>query len=202
MLDGYMRGVFARAVRPIVILLHEVHPLWLSMIGLLFGLGAAVAAGYQLYGLAFALWIINRIFDGLDGGVARYSNRQSDMGGYIDILLDFVIYAAVPIGVVVGQPSSLGYFMLALLLASFYVNSASWMYLSALLEKRALGADAQGERTSVTMPAGLIDGSATIVFFSVFILFPQWYIWVYGLMTFLVMVTVIQRLPWAAKHLD
>lgn len=35
---------------------------------------------------------------GIDGLVARVSGQQTDFGGYLDILCDFVVYAAIPIG--------------------------------------------------------------------------------------------------------
>lgn len=44
------------------------------------------------------------------------------------------------------------------MLAVFFVNSAGLFQLSALLEKKGAGAKARGESTSVTMPAGLIEG--------------------------------------------
>jgi hypothetical protein len=87
------------------------------------------------------------------------------------------------------------------MLATFYVNAASWMYLSAILEKRAAGAQAQGEQTSVTMPSGIIGGTETIIFYTIFIVLNQWYVWLFGVMTILVLFTIIQRLIWAAKHL-
>jgi phosphatidylglycerophosphate synthase len=163
-------------------------------VALLFGLLAAGALVYQLYWLAFIAWFFNRAFDALDGVVARLQGSQSDFGGYLDILVDFVVYAIIPLGLVIGQPSAANYVALALLLSVFYVNAASWMYLAAILEKRALGAVAHGEQTSVTMPAGIIGGTETILFYSAFILFPAWTIWLFGLMALLTALTILQRL--------
>ena len=90
---------------------------------------------------------------------------------------------------------------LALLLSSFYVNAASWMYLSAVLEKRSVGAAARGETTSVTMPSGLIEGTETILFYALFLLFPGSLPLLFGAMSLLVWLTVGQRLIWALRHL-
>lgn len=202
MFDNTMRQVKEAAFRPFAVLFRRVPPVVLTLIALLFGLLAAEALVYQLYWVAFIAWFLNRAFDALDGVVARIQGSQSDFGGYLDILLDFVVYAILPIGLVLGQPSTAGYVALALMLAVFYVNGASWMYLSAILEKRAAGAQAQGEQTSVTMPAGLIGGTETIVFFSAFIIFHTWYVGLFALMSILVIMTILQRLVCAAKHLD
>lgn len=201
MLDIYMREIKEMVFQPLAWQLRAFHPLWFTFLGLLFGVGAAVAAVYQLYLLAFAGWIISRIFDGLDGGVARHTNRQSDLGGYLDIMIDHAVYASIPVGIVIGDPSPVGCLILALLLSSFYINGASWMYLSAILEKRAAGAAVRGEKTSVTMPEGLIGGTETILFYSAFLLWPQWYPWLFGAMAILVAITIIQRIPWAVREL-
>ena len=179
--------------------LGGVSPLWLSLIGLLFGAATAVVLVYRLYSIAFVLWFFNRVFDGLDGTVARMSATQSDLGGYVDILVDFVVYALIPIGLVWGRPSAPGFNALIFLLATYYVNAASWMYLSAILEKRSLS---QAEKlTTVNMPPGLIGGAATILFYSLFIVLPQFSVQLFTLMGILVLVTILQRLWWAKGNL-
>jgi phosphatidylglycerophosphate synthase len=202
MFDNKMRQVKETAFRPFAVWFQRVPPVILTLISLLFGLLVFVALLYQLYWLAFIAWFFNRAFDALDGVVARMAGRQSDFGGYLDILVDFVVYSIIPIGLVLAQPSSAGYVVLAFMLAVYYVNAASWMYLSAILEKRAAGARIQGEQTSVTMPAGIIGGTETIILYGLFIIFHNWYIWLFGLMTALVAITIVQRLVWAVKHLN
>lgn len=49
-------------------------------------------------------------------------------------------------------------------------QSASWMYLAAILEKRP--DQARTALTTITMPAGLIGGTKTIMFYGLFILWP------------------------------
>jgi hypothetical protein len=87
-------------------------------------------------------------------------------------MLDFLVYAGIPLAMAWAN-ASLAY-ACALLLAAFYVNSASWMYLSALLEKHGHGASERGEPTSVSMPSGVVEGGETIVFYSLMILIPAW----------------------------
>ncbi|MEZ4605660.1 MAG: hypothetical protein R2865_02330 [Deinococcales bacterium] len=84
------------------------------------------------------------------------------------------------------------------LLSSFYINAASWMYLAALLEKRAV----KHSLTSIIMPAGLIEGAETILFFSLFMLFPEHLYQLFSLMATLVIITVIQRLWWVFRRLS
>ena len=201
MFDNQMRRVKDAAFAPAGRLFGRFSPLLLTGLGLLFGVITAVFLAYQLYPWALLAWLLNRSFDALDGVVARQQGRQSDFGGYLDIVADFLVYAIVPLGLVLGRPSEAGYILLAILLTSFYVNAASWIYLAAILEKRNAGANAQGAETTIIMPAGLVGGTETLLFFLLMLLFPGWYLWVFGVMAALVALTVIQRLIWAWRAL-
>jgi hypothetical protein len=75
------------------------------------------------------------------------------------------------------------------------------MYLAALFEKRSTGAAAGGELTAVTMPAGLIEGAETVVFFTLFLLFPGAIVPLFSLMAALVLFTAGQRVAWAIRRL-
>lgn len=201
MFDQQMRRVKDAAFAPIGRLFGRFSPLALTGVALLFGVGTAVFLFYQLYPWALLAWLLNRSFDALDGVVARQQARQSDFGGYLDTVADFLVYALVPVGLALGRPSAAGMILLPILLTSFYVNAASWMYLAAILEKRGAGAKARTEETTITMPAGLVGGTETILFFLAFILFPGWYPWLFGLMAALIGLTIIQRLYWAWRHI-
>lgn len=181
--------------------IRRIHPITITILAAIIGLAAALAAWQNAYLAALALWVVNRVLDGLDGTVARLTGRQSDLGGYLDIVLDHVVYAAIPLGIALASGSSAGFVALALLLSSFYINGASWMYLAALLEKRAAGAKAHGELTTVTMPAGLIEGAETILFYTIFLLFPGAFTPLALLMAVLVLFTAGQRVAWARGQL-
>lgn len=202
MIDKALRIPKEQVLTPIAARwLHDVHPNVVSLAGFGIGVAAAGAVWQQWYGWGLALWIANRVVDGLDGTAARVHGKQSELGGYLDILLDTLIYALIPSAIVLGMPSQAGWLSLLFLLISFYLNAASWMYLAALLEKRRLGAAAQGELTTVTMPTGLIEGTETVVFFTLFLLFPAAHVWLFSLMGLLVFATVAQRFRWTVQHL-
>ncbi len=181
--------------------LRRIHPTTVTVLAAVVGLAAAVAVWQGAYLPALALWAVNRVLDGLDGTLARITNQQSDLGAYLDIVLDHVVYTAIPLGLALAAGTSEAFLALSLLLASFYINGASWMYLAALIEKRHAGAVAQGELTTVTMPGGLIEGAETVFFYSLFLLFPGALVPLFGLMAALVLITAGQRVPWAIRHL-
>ena len=200
MFDSSLRRFKDRVGPPLAQRMSRVSPMFISMLALVVGLLATYAAYKGQYIWAFAFWILNRLLDGLDGLIARLHDRQSDFGGYVDILTDFVVYAALPIGLVVGSPSIERYLALAFMLASFYVNTASWMYLAAILEKRA--AHDPDTQTTIVMPAGIIGGFETIIAYGIFLLFPAFITILFSIFAALVFITIIQRLIWAHKHLS
>jgi phosphatidylglycerophosphate synthase len=199
--DHLLRGVKDRLLAPLALQLSGVPPNLLTLLAFAFGIAAAGAAMRARWGLGLGLWVLNRITDGLDGAVARAAGRQTDFGGYLDILLDCIVYAAIPVGFAI-QTTDHTVLLLALVMeATFFVNACSWMYLSAVFEKRASGARATGELTTVTMPPAIVAGFETVIFFSLFYLFPGHLAALFGIMSVLVCVNIIQRLVWARRVL-
>lgn len=171
---------------------------WACAIGLL----SAISASLGLYRWALLAWLLNRFLDGLDGTLARVTGRQSDWGGYQDIVLDHLVYASLPLGIALASGNIQVYQACALLQACYFVNTISWCYLSALLEKRKHGSQTQQEMTSVTMPAAVIEGSETLLFFTLFLLFPKYAAPLFLLKAGLVSVGVWQRWVFARRCLQ
>ncbi len=202
MFDDVLRALKDRLLHPVALAVGRVvSPNVLTWLAAVVGVGAAVAAAQRHYSLALVCWLANRVLDGLDGSVARATGQQTDFGGYLDIVLDFVVYAAVPLGLVHGSGDRAVAVAGVALVGSFLVNGASWMYLAAILERRGQGVASTGERTSVTMPPGVVAGAETVVFFTLFLLFPAHLVWLFLVMTAGVMINVVQRLAWAHRRL-
>ncbi|HZF67819.1 MAG TPA: CDP-alcohol phosphatidyltransferase family protein [Gemmatirosa sp.] len=203
MFDDPLRRLEARLLTPVARAIGpRVPPLAVTAVGLAVGLGAAWCAWRGLYWAGLAAWLLNRTLDGLDGTLARTHGGQSDLGGYLDLLADFAVYAAVPIGFALAEPADATRAHVALaLLATFYVNGAGWLYLSAVLERRGRGAAARGEPTSITMPAGLVAGAETIVLYAVAFAWPAGATATFAVMAGLVALTIAQRIGWAVRSL-
>jgi phosphatidylglycerophosphate synthase len=202
MFDHLFRKYKDRALQPLTGMVQDISPNTLTILAFVAGLACAGAAFYGTGLWVLALWLLNRLLDGLDGAVARLRGKQSDFGGYLDILLDFAIYAAVPIGLALHQPAVPTLIALIFLLGSFYINGASWMYLAAILEKRAQAAPLRGEKTTVVMPDGLIGAVATFIFYCAFCCWPQYLAPLFSMMAALTFFTAGQRLWWAWRNLQ
>lgn len=202
MIDDTLREVKEKVLSPLACEIGKhVHPMTITLASAVFGVAAGVLAAGQAYLAGLTFWFVNRALDGLDGTVARLHHRQSDLGAYIDIVVDFIAYAAIPIGLVLGKPNNITLIALIFMFGIFYVNTVSWAYLSALLERRALGAATEHKKTSITMPTGLVEGTETIVFYTLFFLFPDALVTLFMTMSFLTAISTVQRIVWAVRHL-
>ena len=107
-----------------------------TLAGFALGLLAAVlvASGHSL--LAVIPLLANRALDGIDGALARLSTT-SERGAFLDISLDFVFYAAIPLAFGIAAPED-NALAAAVLLAAFVVTGTSFLAFAVLAEKRGL----------------------------------------------------------------
>jgi phosphatidylglycerophosphate synthase len=152
-----------------------------TLAGFALGLAAACAIAFGFFALGLVLILASRLADGLDGAVARHAGAQSDFGGYLDIVLDFAIYGAVPFGFVLADPvanAAAG----AFLILTFYVNGASFLAYAIMAEKRSLKETPRGAK-SLYFTTGLAEATETIAVFVLACLVPAWFAalaWAFG----------------------
>jgi phosphatidylglycerophosphate synthase len=162
----------------------------------LVGLASAAAVAAGAFWLALFLLLLSRLGDGLDGAIARRS-EPTDLGGYLDIVLDFLFYGAFPLAFVLLDPAA-NAVAGAVLLLSFYVNGASFLAYAILAEKRKLTTDLRG-RKSLFFTAGLAEATETIGVFVAFCLFPQWFAALAYIFAALTFYTAASRIALAAR---
>ncbi len=129
---------------------------------------ALIAAGLPGWGLLIML--VSRLADGLDGAVAR-ATRKTDLGGFLDIVLDFIFYGAVPLGFAIYDPAA-NALAAAVLLLSYFANGSSFLAFAIMAEKRALKTSAQGVKSLFYM-SGLAEGAETLLAMVLFCLLPD-----------------------------
>jgi phosphatidylglycerophosphate synthase len=174
MLDGWVRTkidpLLDRAAKLVAAGGISANAVTLAACAVGLAAGAAIAMQWYLGGLI--LMLVSRVGDGLDGAVAKIAGK-TDLGGYLDIVLDFLFYGAIPIGFVLADPTA-NATAGAVLLFSFYVNGASFLAYAAIAEKRKLATTVRGPK-SLFFTTGLAEASETILVFSAFCLWPPWF---------------------------
>ncbi len=143
-----------------------------TLTGFAVGLLAALAIAFQFYLLGLLLLLLSRLADGLDGAVARAST-PSDLGGFLDITLDFFFYGAIPLAFAIADPQA-NALAAAVLLTGFYATGSSFLAFAIMAEKRKITTSSQGIK-SLYYIGGLAEGTETIGVFVAFCLFPDWF---------------------------
>lgn len=155
--------------------------------------GLAIGLGHPLAGLALIL--ASRLLDGLDGAVARHRGT-TDLGGYLDIVCDYVFYLAIPLGFGFAAPANLPFALL--LTASFTLTAVSFLAYATLAAKRGLETQAHGLK-SFFYSTGLAEGAETLLAFVLMCLWPAGFPIIASVFAALCILTVIQRSAIAAR---
>ncbi len=143
----------------------------ITILGFGFGLSSWVALAFTEYSPALIFIIANRIFDGLDGALARRLG-STDLGGYLDITLDFIFYAGVPFFFAVGQPTLA--LPAAFLVFSFVGTGSSFLAFASIAAKRG-SLNTTSKSKAIHYLGGLTEGTETVALFILICLIPEWF---------------------------
>jgi phosphatidylglycerophosphate synthase len=174
MLDGVARKAIDPALDRIGRMLASqgISANAVTITGLAIGVAAALSIAANHYWLGAALILLSRACDGLDGTVARH-HGATDFGGYLDIVLDFAFYGAIPLGFAFADPSA-NALAAATLIFTFYVNGASFLAFAILAEKRKLTEEPRGKK-SIFFTTGLAEATETLAVFIAACIWPAWF---------------------------
>ncbi len=178
MLDARIRTLIDPPLDKIgsVLAENQIKPNDITIIGFIIGMVAVPLIALQYYKLALVAVLVNRLFDGIDGAVARHSS-QTHAGGYLDIVLDFIFYSAVVFGFALVDPKQAVYS--AFLIFSFVGTGTTFLAFAIFAQKLDINSDHQGKKSFYYL-AGLAEGFETIVALVLMCLLPQ-YFWIIAL---------------------
>jgi len=140
-----------------------------TLAGFAVGVAAVLAIAAGAFAAALVLFLFNRLGDGLDGALAR-RHRITDLGGFLDIVLDFLIYAGLVFGFALADPDR-NALAAAFLLFAFMGTGSSFLAFAIMAARRGLESDARGPK-SLYYLGGLTEGTETILFFLLALLLP------------------------------
>jgi phosphatidylglycerophosphate synthase len=142
-----------------------------TAVGALIGLAACAAIVLEAYRVGLALILANRLLDGLDGALARRTG-PTDLGGFMDLVADFLFYSAVPFAFALAAPNRA--LAAAFLIFSFVGTGVSFLAFAAIAAGRAMTTDKYG-RKSLYYLGGLTEGAETILLFVLMAIRPDWF---------------------------
>ena len=175
MLDAKVTPYIKPMLRPLVSWLDKqnVTPNQITVAGFCLGLLAMPFIILGVWSGAFACICLNRVCDGIDGELARYQSSSSSAGGFLDICLDFLFYASVPLAFGTANPQEWGIPALVLI-ASFIGTGSSFLAFAIAAEKFNIDRP-QFSNKSFYYMQGLTEGTETIAVFLAFCLWPSYF---------------------------
>ncbi len=165
----------------------------LTFTGFAIGMVAAVLIASQLNAWAVAAIVLSRLCDALDGAVARLST-PTDRGGFLDITLDFLFYAAIPLAFAIADPAR-NALAAAALLAAFIGTGSSFLAFATIAAKRGMASTAYPDKSFFFL-GGLAEAGETLAFFIAMCLWPQHFALLAWVFCGICALTIATRIYW------
>ena len=183
MFDSRLRPLIDRSLNPPGRWLMELGIIanHVTIAGAFFGLLAFIFVAIDLSFFALWLIILNRVADGLDGAVARAAG-QTDFGGYLDLVADFVFYSAIPLAFAIADPAKA--IAACFLCVSFMGTASSFLGFAILAAKHNIETDIRGKKAFYYL-GGVTEGTETILVLCAMVIWPSYFIyfaWGFGLL--------------------
>ena len=140
---------------------------FITLIGSIFGLLCFFFIIKSNFILAFLFLFLNRLFDGLDGAIARLVG-QTDLGAFYDIISDFIFYCLFPIAFIFINIDNA--YSICFLLLSFVATQSTFLASAWLLEKNKIFISKKNTKSFFYI-GGITEGFETIICFSLMLLF-------------------------------
>jgi phosphatidylglycerophosphate synthase len=171
----------------------------LTLAGFAIGLLAAALIAQGAYKAGLLLLLLSRLCDGLDGAVARQT-QPTDRGGFLDITLDFIFYAAVVLAFALADPAA-NALAAAALLAGFMGTGSSFLAFAVMAAKRQVSKPMTGGKSFYFL-GGLTEGTETLGFFVAMCLWPAQFALLAWVFAGLCVLTTLSRVVWGCKAFD
>jgi phosphatidylglycerophosphate synthase len=176
-------------------LLKIFKPNQITIIGFFFGIVMCFLIFIHSYLLAILFLFINRLCDGLDGVMARQTS-PSPLGAYLDIILDFIIYAAFVLVFSLQNEINL---LTGVFLLFSYICTGTTFLTQAIIQPQLDYSQQDHDDVKDEIPksfiyaSGLIEGSETIFFMFICLILPKAFPILGFLFGMLCLITAIAR---------
>lgn len=173
MFDSRLRPIIDPPLNKLATALHArgVRANMVTGIGFGFAVLSFVCLIFQSYNAAIVLIVLSRLMDGLDGPLARQS-QATDIGGYFDIVADFIFYSGVVFFFALGRPDHA--LAAAFLIFSFMGTGTSFLAYAIIAVKRGVVSEHQGKKSFYYL-SGITEGAETIAALVLICLLPDWF---------------------------
>ena len=173
-----------------IFLKYQILPNQITLFSIILGIICFIFLSLGFIYTALLFFLLNRIFDGVDGALARLK-EPTDLGGFYDIISDFLIYALLPFGFILFDNNN--FLSMSLLLTSFIGTCSTFLTTAWIFEKKKIKIE-QLSQKSFFYSEGLIEGTETIILFIFMFLFYEvanFIAWIFAILCFITSMTRI-----------
>jgi len=163
--------------------LLKISPNTITAFSFLIGIlsGVFIALSYPWIAVLL-LWLSGFLYV-VDGSVARLTKMSSNLGAYLDLVLDRMVEAAVIIGFAFLSPAH--YMAYLLFFVSVIFNFSTVIVAGALFKN-------SGSK-SMHYESGIAERTETFIVFTLMILFSDYLYWILMIFTIIIFITGIMR---------
>ena len=176
---------------------------FITFLGFFFGLCSFYLIINSQFEYALIFLFLNRFCDGMDGAIARLT-KETDIGAFYDIILDFIFYSLFPIAFIFVDIENS--FSICFLLLSFVATQSTFLASAWILEKNKILIP-HDHKKSFYYSGGITEGFETIVCFTLMLLFHEsidYIAYIFGILcwiTFFIRIISIKKIIGSKKNI-
>lgn len=162
-----------------------------TIIALLIGISTSVFIYFDMNIIAVLTLWISGYLDAVDGAIARKTNTTSLFGTLMDITFDRIVETCMILVLALKYVDARMSFII--LLICIIISMTIFLTVGALVEKKGI--------KSFYYQAGVAERSEGFIMFSLIILLPKYILFFTNIFSFIIFITIIQRILEAKKLL-
>ena len=200
MIDAKLNKIIQPILIPLAqkLIKFNIKANYITFIGFLFGICCAFFITQAMFISAIFFLFLNRLFDGLDGVMARISG-PTDLGAFYDIICDFIFYSAFPLAFVILDINNS--YHIGFLLLSFVATQSTFLTSAWIIEKNKIDI-VKAQKKSFFYSGGITEGFETIICFVMMLIFYEFINYISYIFGILCWITFIMRIIFIKKLLD
>ena len=179
--------------------LKFISPNQMTLIGFGFGILMCISIVIDQYLIGILFLFLNRLSDVLDGAMARLTS-PTPLGGYLDIVLDFLVYGGFVLSFGITDQNNT--FLSMILLFCYNGTGTTFLAKAAILPSLSHQNQNNDIPKSFHYAVGLVEGSETIVFMILCLLFPNLFVYLSSIFIALCLITIVFRIIVCYKELN
>lgn len=146
---------------------------FITILGFMIGIFAINFLSLERYGYALICILLNRLFDALDGAIAR-NTKVTDFGVFLDATLDYIFYAGIIFGFALANPFQ-NAVAASFLLFAFAAAACAMLAYAVIAYKNNSNQKLELEQSPFYL-GGIAQGFETLIALVVLCIIPGWFL--------------------------